>query len=618
MALFRLIEGSKSYPEQMIFENISIQIQKRDRIGLIGVNGAGKSTLMKILAELEYLDEGQIEKSNDLEVGYLAQDFGLAVENTLYEEMLKVFADLFALEEKIRKLERDMSTATPMELDKIMKKYSKLREEFEQEGGYQIESRIKGVLRGLGFNEDYFSSTLENFSGGEKSRAALAKLLLQEPSLLLLDEPTNHLDLESKEWLEGYLNSYPGAILIISHDRYFLDRVINRIWELEKGRLEKYKGNYSFYLQQKPQRLLTWKREYEQQQEKIEKMEAYIRKNKAGVNCKQARGRQKQLNRMELIPKPPQLNTTKIEFTSKTTSGEDVLKVEGLSKSFDQDSLFKSIDFRLYRGEKVALVGSNGAGKSTLFKILLDKITYEGQIKLGTKVKIGYFSQEHEELNSNYNLIKEMQKIKDLTVSEARDILARFLFKGEDVFKEVSMLSGGEKSRLALAKLSVRDFNFLLLDEPTNHLDIRSKERLESALNSYPGTILAISHDRYFLDKLPNKILAIEDTSLIEYCGNYSDYRKEYLNRLELKKNKEAAKKKNNRRTIVEDKKKSIDLDQVESDIMELELQIEKIEEQFNDTDICQDAVRLEELTTEYNNLKERLTDCYDMWEEAI
>ncbi|TDX59033.1 ABC-F family ATP-binding cassette domain-containing protein [Orenia marismortui] len=617
MGLLRLSGASKYYPEKVIFEDISLQIAKKDRVGLIGVNGTGKSTLMKIFIGQEYLDDGELLSSNDLDIGYLAQDFGLQLDNPLYEEMLTVFKDVFRLEEKLRDLELEMSKT--QDLEKVMNRYSRLREEYEKSGGYQIESRIKGVLKGLGFSENYFTSKLSNFSGGEKTRAALAKLLLQEPELLLLDEPTNHLDLESKEWLEDYLISYPGAMVIISHDRYFLDKVVNRVWELEKGRLEKYQGNYSFYLKEKPQRLLTWQREYEKQQEKIEKTEAYIRKYKAGIKSKQARGRQKQLDRMEIIPKPPTLSKAKIKFNSETVSGEEVLEVDSLVKYYEDDLIFRDVNFKIYRGEKIALVGSNGSGKSTLFKVLLDKIDHKaGKIKFGTKVKVGYFSQEHEELSLEYNLIEEMMKVKDVTKSQARDILARFLFKGDDVLRKVGTLSGGEKGRLALAKLSVQDFNLLLLDEPTNHLDIQSKELLEEALKEFPGTILMISHDRYFLDKLINKVFALQEKTLLEYLGNYSSYRKQYLKVLEEKAIKEKVKKDKIIKNTVNEKKKKLDLEKLEEDIMNLETKVLDMEKKFNLEEFCMDSDKLAELTEEYQNAKKELEEYYIIWEEAI
>jgi len=619
MGLLQLKEGSKYYPEKVIFEDISIQIEKNDRIGLIGVNGTGKSTLIKILAGLEHLDEGEILTSNDLEIGYLAQNFGLDLSQELYSEMLTVFEDIFALEDRLRALEVEMSQSSGDDLEKIMNRYSHLREEYEQSGGYQIESRIKGVLKGLGFRDDQFDNSMSDFSGGQKTRAALAKLLLQEPELLLLDEPTNHLDLESKEWLEDYLNSYPGAIVIISHDRYFLDKVVNRIWELEKGRLEKYKGNYSFYQKEKPQRLLTWQREYEKQQEKIEKTEAFIRKYKAGVKSKQARGRQKQLDRLEMIPKPPTFDRAKIEFKSETVSGQEVLAGEDISKSYEDTLIFKDVNFKIYRGEKIALVGANGSGKSTLFKILLNKISKDsGQIKFGTKVKVGYFSQEHEELSQEYNLIEEMMKVKDMTTSKARDVLARFLFKGDDVFKKVGTLSGGEKGRLALAKLSVQDFNLLLLDEPTNHLDIESKEILEDALKDYPATILLISHDRYFLDKLVDKVFALQGQSLIDYLGNYSYYRREYLKYLEEKEAQKKIIQERKRHNNKRKQEKSIDLDKLEAEIMEMENRLEELEEQFNLEEICTDTEKLTELHEEYEMIKSQLEEYYLLWEGAI
>ncbi|MCK8828536.1 ABC-F family ATP-binding cassette domain-containing protein [Natroniella acetigena] len=619
MALLQLKQATKVYPEKLIFQDLSLQIQKRDRVGLIGANGTGKSTLMKVLTGQEFLDQGEILTVNDLEVGYLAQDFGLNGNNKLYDELLGIYRELFKLEEKLNRLEAKMSQVQGNDLEQVMNKYSRLREEYERKDGYQYQSQIKGVLHGLGFAEIDWSRRLDSFSGGEKTRAALAKLLLQQPELLLLDEPTNHLDLEAKEWLEDYLQDYDGAVVVIAHDRYFLDQVVNRIWELEAGRLEQYRGNYSFYLEEKPRRLLTWQREYEQQQEKIEKMEAYIRKNKAGVDAKQARGRQKQLDRMVRIPPPPTLDKPKIDFKLETTSGEEVLRVEGLKKSFSNEELFEGVDFRIYRGQKIALVGPNGSGKSTLFRLLLEDLKPDqGQIKWGSKVKVGYYRQEHEDLTLENDLVEELQKVKGVTTSQARKVLARFLFKEDDVFKKVEMLSGGEKARLSLAKLSIQDFNLLLLDEPTNHLDIDAKELLEEALANYPGTILVISHDRYFLDRLVDKIFSLEDDRLIEYVGDYSDYREELKKQkiLERDLQKEMRKKEEVRRAT--SKQGEVDLDELEEKILELEGRVEELESKLGSEDIYDDPEGVADLTEEYKEVQKELEKYYHRWEEAI
>ncbi|MBM7624604.1 ATP-binding cassette domain-containing protein [Sporohalobacter salinus] len=625
MSLLQLRKATKIYPEQVIFKDISLQIQADDCIGLIGDNGTGKSTLIKILREEEYLDDGEMLTSNNLDIGHLSQNYDLKMDSTLYQEMLSIYQELFQLEERLRKLEAEMSQVSGEKLNKIMERYSKLRQKYEDSGGYRYESEIKGVLRGLGFTEDEFSEKLTNFSGGEKTRAGLAKLLLSQPELLFLDEPTNHLDLQAKEWLEDYLVDYDGAVVIISHDRYFLDQVVDRIWELEKGRLEKYSGDYSFYLEEKEHRLLTWQREYEKQQKKIKKMKAYIRKNKAGVDSKQARGRQKKLNRMEKIPAPPTLDTPKIDFKLDTVSGNDVLTVDGLSKSYDQELILEDINFKLYRGEKVALVGPNGCGKSTLFQLLSGQEEVDtGEIKLGTRVNIGYYDQEHSNLTLDYNLIEELQKVKDIAKSYARDVLARFLFKGDDVFKKISTLSGGEKARLSLAKLAIQDYNLLLLDEPTNHLDIKSKEILEEALQNYSGTILVISHDRYFLDKLVDKVFAIDGNELVEYRGNYTDYRNEYEK--ELAAEKKAKRKEREAETVEKGKirneskkrKSEIDLNELEAEIIELEDRLEELETAFNSQDLYNDKEELTDLTDEYETIKDKLEEYYDLWEEAI
>lgn len=619
MSLLQLREGSKSYPEAKIFQDISLQIQKQDRIGLIGANGMGKTTLIKIFTGDKFLDEGELIFSSDLEIGYLDQDLALDEERTLHEEMLTVYEDLFALEERLRELEAEMERESGAKLDKVLKKYSQLREQFEEEEGYRYESKIEGVLRGLGFSESDFKKSIADFSGGQKTRAALARLLLQEPNLLLLDEPTNHLDLAAKEWLEDYLQDYPGAVVIISHDRYLLENLVDRIWELEKGRLEKYRGNYSFYLKEREERLLRWQREYEAQQKKIKEMKEFIRKYRAGIKSKQARGRKKKLERMDKIPPPPSLEKPTIEFQYKANTVQEVLSVDDLSQAYDDEVIFSEIDFKLYQGTKAALVGPNGSGKTTLLEIIAGlKEGDRGEVKQAKGIKMAYYDQEHRNLTLDYNLVEELQKVENLSEGQARDVLAQFLFKGDEVFKEVASLSGGEKARLSLAKLSLQNCNLLLMDEPTNHLDIESKELLQSALEDYPGTILIISHDRYLLDSLAQQIFALEGSSLVEYRGNYSDYRREYEERLaqEKQRAKERKEAENSQEDKREQEEQSIKREEVEAEIMELEEAVEEVESKLNSSDL--DEEELMELTQEYQNLKEELEDYYQLWEEAI
>ena len=623
MALLQMRKGTKVYPEKVIFRNASLQVQKQDRIGLIGDNGMGKSTLLQILTGEKHLDEGEFVRANQLEIGTLDQSFSLDPEATLYQEMLSVFQEVFALEEELAELEAEMSQVIGERLDKVMAKYSRRRQEYEEKEGYRVESKIKGVLRGLGFTESDFDRQLGTFSGGQKARASLAELLLQEPNLLLLDEPTNHLDLQAREWLEDYLQEYPGAVIIVSHDRYLLEKLANRIWELEKGRLEKYKGSYDFYLQERERRILTWQREYEQQQKQIKKLKAFIRKNKAGVNSELAHDRERKLERMDKVSPPPQLETPTFEFKCETTSGRDVLTGENLAKSYAEEVVFSEVDFRIYRGETVGVVGPNGSGKSTLFKIITGQETFDdGQLKLGSDVKVGYYHQEQEDLEPEHNLVEELQTAKKLTDGEARDVLARFLFTGEEVFKTVAMLSGGEKARLSLAKLSIQDFNLLLLDEPTNHLDIKSREQLEAALREYPGTIIVISHDRYFLDQLVDKVFAFQKQDLVEYKGNYSDYRTEYEQQQRIKQaqaeqeNKEQPKEEFE--TEQGHQESEVDFEELETKIIELETRLEELEAKFDEQELYQDQSQLQDLTEEYKQIKEDLAEYYSRWEEII
>ncbi|MCK8825425.1 ABC-F family ATP-binding cassette domain-containing protein [Fuchsiella alkaliacetigena] len=625
MSLLQLRGATKVYPAKKLFSDLSLQIQPEDSIGLIGVNGSGKSTLLKVLAKEEHLSSGELLESNGLQIGYLAQDSALDLEATLYQEMLGVYEELFELEEKMNSLEERMSQVTGNELEKVMARYSRLREEYEQREGYQYQSQLKGVLKGLGFSEADFEKRIANFSGGQKTRAALAKLLLEEPDLLLLDEPTNHLDLQAKEWLEEYLVGYSQAVVIISHDRHFLDRVVERIWELEKGRFEKYNGNYSFYLEEKERRLLTWQREYQKQQKKIAKMKKYIRQNIAGVDSKQARGRRKQLERLEEIPPPPKLKQPQINFELTKESGREVLVADGLSMSYEEEVLFTDLDFRVYKGEKIALVGPNGSGKSTLLKLIAGREEAQaGSIKLGSNVELAYYDQEYSDLEPEHNLIEELETAKSIKESQARDLLARFLFQDDDVFKQVATLSGGEKARLALAKLTLQEHNLLLLDEPTNHLDIRSKEILESALQRYPGTILLVSHARYFMDSLVDQVWALDETGLAKYKGNYSAYRREQQRLKEVQAKVEAEEtsvqltneEESAQPTTPSEEK--LDLEELEKKIMELESRLAELAEKFDNQDLYEDEDRLAALSKEYEELEEKLADYYALWEQAI
>lgn len=532
MALIQLQDIYKDFILQEVLCGVSFQVHKNERVGLIGPNGAGKSTIFKIILGLEEPDEGQIFRDSKAAIGYLAQGFEWDSDITLFDAMLEVFADVFAISDRLHELEVEMGKEHVLNNEKLyaktMDEYSALQHRYDEMDGYSIESRIKGILKGLGFDEKDYKLTISQLSGGQKTRAGLARLLLTTPDLLLLDEPTNHLDLGAQEWLEGFLKDYPGAMIIISHDRYFLDQVVTRIMDLRDGEIELYPGNYSFYLQERKRRLLEWQREYEKQQEKIADMEEYIRRNIAGQDTRQAQGRRKQLARMERIKRPPMdPDAPKITFNLKQKSGRDVLRIEDLSKSYPGLQLFRSVNLMLYRGDKIGIVGPNGAGKTTFLKTLLGQLPADsGQIRLGAGVQISYYSQEHETLAPHVALIDHFRDKYRLLEQEARDLLARFLFYGDDVYKIIGNLSGGERSRLILAELSLEKGNLLILDEPTNHLDVFSTEVLEEALAEYPGTILMVSHDRFFMERVTNKIWELENGTFKEYIGNYSEYKR--------------------------------------------------------------------------------------------
>lgn len=529
---------SLSFGVTTILKDISFSINDTDKVGVVGVNGAGKSTLFKIIAGEYIPDSGEIYTAKNSKLGYLAQNSGLDSSNTILEEVLAVFSHFTEMESRIKDLEKSMSTEKDEnQLNSIMKEYSRLTDEYARLGGFEYQSRAKGVLKGLGFEEDQFSLNVMNLSGGQKTRLALARLLLTEPDILLLDEPTNHLDIKAVEWLEEFLSNYKKCLMVISHDRYFLDKITNKTLEIENCECKLYNGNYSRYLNQKAVDREIQQRHYEQQQKEIARMEAFIEQQRRWNrerNIIAAESRLKAIERMEKIEAPKNLpEKIRIKFKSGFASGNDVLFVEGLGKSYPGKPLFKNVKFNIRKKERVFILGPNGCGKSTLLKILTGKIDdYEGSFRYGHNVNPGYYDQEQEGLNPNNTVIDEVWSADEkLTQTEIRNVLAMFLFKGEDVLKPVSTLSGGEKSRISLIKLMLSEANFLIMDEPTNHLDINSREVLESALADYDGTLLIVSHDRYFIDKLATRIIELGETSCIDFKGNYTEFH-EYKSKL--------------------------------------------------------------------------------------
>jgi len=620
---------SKAYGINSILENISFTIENGDKIGLIGLNGSGKTTLFNILAKEISSDSGNIYIQKDLKIGYLKQHTNIESELTVFEECLQVFKPLIEMEKDIRQLEIKISkiseNGSSQKLDSLLQEYSILLEEFNNQNGYGYKSEIKGVLKGLGFTEEEMDRSSNILSGGQKSRLSLAKLLLEKPDLLLLDEPTNHLDIEAINWLESFLKEYNKAVLVISHDRYFLNNVVSKIFHLENKNIKIYNTNYSKYMEQRKKDLEVLKKQYEDQQREVKRQEEIIQRfsNYGGKRyIKQAQARQKLLDKMKLMDKPMDDKKVKIKFEPKIKSGRDVLKVEELGKSFGDYQLFEDINFNIYRGEKVGLIGPNGIGKTTLFKTILNEIPYEeGNINIGHHVHIGYFDQEQTDLNLDNTIIDEIwDHNPKLNHYEIRTILSRFLFIGDDIFKEIKELSGGERGRLQLLKMMLSDSNFLLMDEPTNHLDIDSKEVLEDALIDYEGTIFVISHDRYFLNRVTNKILEMTEEGIVEYLGNY-DYYLEKKNEIVIEDNEEYKTKtqiklerKKEKEKLEFERKKKKEIEELEKLIAANEIDLENLDNLLCKPELYEEPEKALKLSQEREQLQLKLDKLYNQW----
>ncbi|MDQ6645092.1 MAG: ATP-binding cassette domain-containing protein, partial [Chloroflexota bacterium] len=535
MPIASVIQIGKSFGAERIFSGVSFQINEDDRIGLVGPNGAGKSTLLNILAGREEADEGVVAVARHTRIGYLLQVTDFQAENTLREEMLTVFAEVRQWEYEINEL--GQALASPAAIaestlhEQLLQRYAELQARFEHAGGYTYENRVDQVLDGLGFTREQQESPVLQLSGGQQTRAALGKLLLQEPDLLLLDEPTNHLDLAALEWLETYLAAWKGAMVVVAHDRYFLDKIVSRTIEMAFGRIEEYPGNYTKYLHLREERMERRSRKYEAQQAHIAHTEDFIRRYKAGQRSREARGRQKLLDRMDRVERPQDFPEMRFEFTSVVDSGLVVISTQKLAVGYIDEAkqrteLVRVADLELLRGDRVGLLGPNGSGKTTLLRTIIGELPpVSGHVYVGHNVRIGYYSQTHAGLNAGRSIVDEIRQVSVLSEEGARTFLGRFLFSGDDVFKPIGSLSGGERSRVALAKLTLQGSNLLILDEPTNHLDLQSRQFLEEVLGEFEGTLLFVSHDRYFIDSLATKVWAIEDGVLIPYMGNYTEYR---------------------------------------------------------------------------------------------
>jgi ATP-binding cassette subfamily F protein 3 len=627
MAIITVSNVTKSYGIDIILQNISFIVNEKDKIGVIGENGAGKSTLFNLLAGFTEADSGTISISTN-KIGYLQQNTVIDSEKSIYEEVKTVFDEIFQLEKQIKSLEEKISqTKDSHLLDKLFLEYSFLTDKYKELDGYSVESKIRGVLNGLGFDVSQFATTVSTLSGGQKTRLMLAKTLLLSPDVLLLDEPTNHLDISSIEWLEQYLKFYSGTILIISHDRYFLDKIVSRIFEIENTKLSVYEGNYTEYLKRKTLETKAKLKAYEEQQKEIKRIKSIIqiqKNRRTEKSVKMAESKQKLLEKMEIIEKPVINNRSfNLRFDFDLESGNDVLTVKNLSLSFDRQ-VFSNVSFEIKKGEKIALLGPNGIGKSSLLKILVGEIdNFEGEIKFGTNIITGYYEQEFKSLHDEKTVIDEIwDENPYLTQTEVRTLLASFLFKEEDVFKTVSVLSGGEKARLSLLKLILSKANFLLMDEPTNHLDLKAKEVLEEALLDYTGTLLFVSHDRYFIDKIATKVMVLTPQGVEVYLGNYSYYieKKNQLNEKKeekiLKKTKTQIKNERYKERLAKLKLKQQKeyLKNLENSIYQAEERIKYLEEKMCDVKIYKTG-EIVEIQKEYNALKSKLEQMYEEWE---
>ncbi|MDQ6420101.1 ABC-F family ATP-binding cassette domain-containing protein [Paenibacillus sp. LHD-117] len=644
--LLQVSNISKHYGVTAVLSNISMQVQERDRIGLVGVNGAGKSTLLKIIAGEMSADAGDIHKAKETKLGYLAQNSGLQSDRSIIEEMRAVFAHLIEAEEELRQLEQRIADPRlhddQKRYEETLERYSRQSDWFREQGGFEINTRINSVLHGMGFGHFDLETVISTLSGGQKTRLALARILLQAPDLLMLDEPTNYLDIETLTWLESYLRGYAGAIVVVSHDRYFLDALANTIVEIERHVATRYTGNYSRYLELKAAEYETDLKHYEKQQHEIEKMEQFIQRNIVRASTtKRAQSRRKALDKMERLDKPlGDLKKAHFTFEIERMSGKDVLNVDNLSITFTgkPSPLFRNISFGLTRGETVALIGPNGIGKSTLLKALMGQLEpATGTIQFGTHVKIGYYDQEHTRLNGQNTVLEEVwSEYAHMEEARIRTVLGNFLFSGEDVLKRISSLSGGEKARVSLAKLMLAQANLLILDEPTNHLDLFSKEVLEAALMDYEGTLLFISHDRYFLNKMAERIVELQPDGIRHFLGNYDDMLEKKREFEEAKQESLALQAATQRKSSAtseapvasfyeaekqakrEERSKQRKLEQLEAQIAELEGQIAELEEQLTDPTIFNDYVRIQDIQSNIDERKQTLSEAYEQWEQLM
>ncbi len=627
----------KSFGEKVILKNVSFNLEEHDKAAIIGINGAGKTTLLKIILGEYSADSGNVVIGRDIRLGYLSQQAAEILDSTVYESMKEAKGYLLEMEARIRELEEEMKDKQGNELEKILETYNRLTTRYDRENGYAYESEITGVLKGLGFTEEDYGRHIDTLSGGQKMRIALGRLLLSHPDIIILDEPTNHLDMQSVSWLEEFLSSYQGAVIVVSHDRYFIDRISNKIIEIDQGTSTLFNGSYSFYSSEKAKIRQARINAYMKQQAEIQHEQAVITKLKQfnrEKSIKRAESREKKLDKIELLEKPTEVNSDmRLTLTPVTESGKDVLLAEHLAKSYGTNQLFNDITIDIKRGEHVALIGGNGTGKTTILKILNRLESKDGgTLTYGSRVRVGYFDQEHHDLDPSKTIFEEMSdSFPEMNNTKIRNVLAAFLFTGEDVFKNIGDLSGGERGRLSLAKLMLSPANFLMLDEPTNHLDIPSKEILEDALRNYTGTVLTVSHDRYFINRVATRIIDLRNNVLTDYKGNY-DFYEENRDRLYLLQHPEQsgeekadaepvkqsskAEYENSKAEYARQRKLASDLKKVESGIEKYEKRIEEIDLEMNLPENGSNAALLTELSREREELDNELLALYEKWDE--
>ena len=632
---------SKAFGTKEILHDVNFHINEKEKIAIVGINGSGKTTLLKIIMGEETPDNGQVIIAKDTTIGYLSQHQDISFDNTIYGEMLATKQYILDLETSIRKLEKNMKHAEGEELEKILETYNRLSSKYDRDNGYSYESEITGVLKGLGFSPEDYDRHINTLSGGQKMRIALGRLLLTKPDLIILDEPTNHLDMPSISWLEGFLASYSGSVLIVSHDRYFIDRIVTKVIEIDNKKATIYHGNYTYFADKRAELRASMMKAYLNQQAQIKHQEAVITKLKQfnrEKSIKRAESREKMLDKIDVLDKPTEITSEmRLTLEPSVESGNDVLTVSHLAKSFGKEALFTDLDFEIKRGEKVALIGGNGTGKTTILKMINHIVSKDaGTIALGSRVHIGYYDQEHQMLSLHKTIFEEISDAyPDLNNTKIRNVLAAFLFTGDDVFKKIEDLSGGERGRVSLAKLMLSPANFLILDEPTNHLDIQSKSILEDAIRSYTGTVLVVSHDRYFINRIATRILELKDQKLYSFIGNYEYYdsHKEQVytaaaavapeladsvpdTTAPVSSAKDNYKKQKEEQARI--RKKENDIKKTEQQIEQIEAEISEIDREFEKPEIATNSAKLGELSKKREELSSKLSALYETWENLL